>query len=459
MTDQTEIIETDEDVIEVEQYLDGVYLHMDEDEYHAQRRLSASGVNALRASEADFWAKFLDPNRDDKPTKAQLLGRAFHTARLEPDMLHERFVRDLEKDDMPDGALMTDFEVRAAIKAMHPDPKDHPEALRTDTDVKNALAEVGQPKTKQGETADDRRLRLRQASAGVVFWKDVVDEWEAAHGPMAEPDGETPLQRAQRLVAYGYEGAIWAIERDKFEQDRGDRTALPSEFWDQIMRDVDDLQGSPVAEKYLTGGLAEVTVLWTDAETGVQWKARLDYLRPDLFTDAKTFVNQRGKAVRECLADAFRFNGYFIQARIYREATEEIRQGRLQVMDAVTEAETAVIDAVQKQKGPLQCVYVFQQKEGVPNVIACPIRLETLHASHEAGSIGADPEKIAEVAAKYSQPTLICRRAEHEIAEAVERYVACVERYGFDKKWRPLHDTFEITDGAFPGFWLEGDWI
>jgi len=434
---------------------DGIYLHLDESEYHAQPRLSASGVNKLRVSEADFWvSSWLNPDKEEKTTDAMTFGRAFHTARLEPSKFKNLFVRDLDTQDMPDGCLFNDTDVKAALKELAPKPEDHPDALRTDTDVKAALAECGQAKTVTGETAEDRKDRLRAASAGVLFWSDIVAEFENENGPISGPAGENTLDRAYRLQAYGYTGKIWAIEKENADKERGDRVALPAKVWDQIVSDVAEMHGTELAQKYLTGGLAEVSVLWTD-DRGVRWKSRIDYLRPDIFTDAKTFVNQRGKAVRECLTDAFRYNGYFIQAQVYREAVDQIRAGNLTLIDALTDEETAIIDQIVNRPYPLLCVYLFQQKEGVPNVMAGIVRLDTLAPGMDAASSGADEKTIEFLAGCYSIPTQLSRKASSEIEAAVNLFLDCDETYAPDEKWRPLEPEFEIDDDSFNPFWLD----
>ena len=455
-----DVIETDApEAPSIPQYPDGVYLHMPEEHYHAQHRLSASGIGWMMASEADFWANsWMNPEYDDTPTDAQLLGRAFHTARLEPELLDVRFVREIEQSDYGDDLLTTDSQVRAKIKELQPQKEDHPEALRTDTDVKKALKELGQPQSQAGETAEDRQRRLRGLSAGVVFWDDIVAEWEAEHGAMREPDDENSLDRARRLRSYGYEGPIWALEREAFEAGLDGRTALPAKFWDQITADIEAMKVSPVASKYLTGGMTEVSILWTDESVAghpVKMKCRIDHLRPDLFTDVKTFDNPQRKPVRQCIADQFQFNRYYIQAVVYREGTEAVRSGRLNLMDATGEAETAFFRQIVEAEMPLRCTYVFQQKGGVPNVLACPIRFGRHHASFDAAEIGVNADTAANVKAMYSEASLFVRRAEHEVATCIELFARCMDKYGTDRKWYPLEPEFDISDNSFRPYFLE----
>ena len=458
MTDK--VIETDIEQPEIEQLPDGIYINLDEDHYHAQRRLSSSGISAMMCSEADFWVKsWMNSERNDDPTDAQLLGRAFHAARLEPDTFEEKYIRQIDKDDFPD-ALVTDADVRAQIKEIAPKKEDFPDALSKDAEVKAALKELGQPQTVGGETVDDRKERLRKSSAGVVFFDDIVTEWEAENGSLDAPDNETPLQRAQRLLSYGYDGKIWSVEKYRFENSLDGRTPLPRNFWEQIKSDIAEMSGSTIAEKYLSGGIAEVSILWTDPASGVALKCRIDYLTADNFTDVKTFENVSRKNVRQCIEDAFRYNRYYIQARFYWEGIEAARLDLdLQVIDAITGEQTAspVIDAIRQRDSGVRCTYVFQQKRGVPNVFACPVLLSQTHASIDAAATG-DKSVDDRVRDRYAEKTLMCLRAEHEIAEAIDRFSKCMDIYGENEKWRPLDPEFSISDASFNGFWLEGEW-
>lgn len=460
--DETQTLTEDAPSAEpIPQFPDGVYLRMAEEDYHAQRRLSSSGIGLILASPADFWAKsWLNPDREDVTTDAQLLGRAFHTARLEPDELHKRFAREIEKEDFGEGLLSTDGEVREKIKEYQPDKSDYPDALFTDADVKEALAELGEKQSLKGEKAPDRQARLREASAGVTFWDDITAEWEAKNGPIREPKDETPLERARRLKALGYEGHIWIIEQAEFLASLDGRTALPGRFWDQIASDVGDMQSSPIAAAYLTDGLAEVSVLWTDntdPEHPVKMKCRIDYLRPDVFVDVKTFDNPQRKTLRKCLDDQFKFNRYYIQAVVYREGVEQIRKGLVDIMDAETDHEKDVLTKIQLAPAPLRCTYVFQQKGGVPNVIARPVRFGRHHASLDAAEIGVDAETAANVKAMHEESSLFVRRAEHEVATSIETFAQYMAKYGEGRKWYPMNPIMDLDDNAFGTFWLEGE--
>ncbi len=67
-------------------------------------------------------------------------------------------------------------------------------------------------------------------------------------------------------------------------------------------------------------GKPEVTILWTDEETGVPMKSRLDWMSPGIVNDLKTFSNSNGVPPLKLIAGHIGKFGYHVQAAVYREA-------------------------------------------------------------------------------------------------------------------------------------------
>jgi len=63
---------------------------------------------------------------------------------------------------------------------------------------------------------------------------------------------------------------------------------LPLADFARIERMIEAVYSHPTASQLLKGGSAEQSVLWKDAITGVDCKARIDYLRNDVRVDLKT---------------------------------------------------------------------------------------------------------------------------------------------------------------------------
>lgn len=460
MTDTTDdVLEREPDAAPepIPQLGDGVYFDLPEDVYHAQHRLSSSGIQALMASEADFWAgSWMNPDRKDNDTLARQLGRAYHIARLEPHRFPDLYCRELTPEDRPD-ALDSEG-VKVAIKAAVPQKEDRPGLLATDTDVKNTLAAMGHPKSIAGENAADRAERLRNVNPEAVIWSVIKSEWESEFGPMTAPAGESRVDRAKRLVSYGYKGQIYDLEYTIWREAMGEREALPPIYYDQILRDMELIQGNDDVAKHLKGGQSEVSVLWTEEDTGVPMKARIDDLHEWGGNDFKTFDNQQKKPLRRALADAFRYNKYYIQATVYREAMEKIRGGNLNIGGAFTEEQANLIGKIRARALPVGMRYIFQQKGGVPNLVSLELEFYAgLDPSLRAAAAGADPARVEEVRAKYSSGNASAwwRRAKIEIREALRLYITCMEVFGEEKPWSTIYSDGTLGDDDFNSFWLD----
>jgi len=139
--------------------VDGIYFDLPAEVYHAVPRLSASALQKLLVSAGTFWrGSWLDPDRpepDEDSTKAQILGRAYHTARLEPHLFESSYVRALDKAEFPSDTLFTGTEMGAELAAM-------------------GLVKSGSV----GEQAD----RLAAAGCAKPLWHIALRQWEEERG-------------------------------------------------------------------------------------------------------------------------------------------------------------------------------------------------------------------------------------------------------------------------------------
>lgn len=377
--------------------VDGIYFGLSEDVYHAVERVSTSFLQKAAISPATAWAgSWLDPERDeatDEQTKAQVLGRAYHVARLQPDLFPVLYCRALDKDEMPKGTVFTG------------------------TDMSKALGELGEAKTKAGESV---------------------------------------LEQAFRLRAAGFTGTIWQIELDEWEKERRGRIAIAAEFFDDIARDMERIKQSGSILAKLTGGAAEVSIFWTDKH-GIQMKARIDYLRPDLWVDFKTFANPNGKVLAQALADAFRYNRYHMQSVIYRDAVENVRTGGLQIIGDATDDERALVASIAIRPSELACWYVFQEKGGIPNLLAREVEFFDIPYSTQANhAITDDPARIAEVERVARRRTGLHIRADQDVEHAKGQVIHYSTVYAPGEPWRPIDPEGTFGDVDFNRYWLEG---
>jgi hypothetical protein len=385
-------------ILQVSEIRDGIYFGLDETVYHAVPRLSASGLQRLCVSPATFWrGSWLDPEApdlDEGATPALILGKAYHCARLEPDRFHASYCRKPSKDDYRGQKIIT-----------------------SDTGVKAALKELGCQQTITSEST---------------------------------------LERAQRLRDEGHEGPIWALIMDEHERERAGRVAIEAKFFDQIAADMERIRQHGEIAELLSGGEAEVSIFWTDSH-GLPCKCRVDYLTPGWWDDFKTFDNSRGKILEQALADAVRYNRYYVQAVHYREGVEAVRTGGLEIVGEATDAQRALVAAIQIRPDELACWYIFQEKKGVPNLLAREFPFYDVPLAIEHGwSAGASAEGQARAEAATRRRTGIAARGEIEVVHAKDQFVLYSNAYKPGTPWFPLSAKARFSDLDFAPGWLEG---
>lgn len=381
---------------EADAIVDGVYFGLDDRVYHAVPRLSASGVQKLCVSPGTFWASsWLNPDHelDLEPTDAQVLGKAYHCARLEPERFQEAYARQPEKADWPKKGTAWNG-----------------------TEIEKHLESYGEPKKRAGEKVADQ---------------------------------------ARRLADCGFPHAIWPLIEADFQAELGARIPIPGRYYDEIVRDMDRLQASADIHELLTGGQAEVSIFWTDSN-GFKWKARTDYLRPDAWADFKTFDNSRGKVLEQALADAMRFNRYHVQAVIYRHATEAVRVDGLAIIGEATDEQRALVEAIQARPDGLRCHYVFQEKGGIPNLLAREFPFWNVPIGTVHDGAGASDEQRAAAERGSRTKTQLHTRALQDIRQAMSQFALYSQVYEPGQPWAPIEPMGAFDDAQFNRYWLEG---
>lgn len=378
------------------EFADGVYFSMSEADYHALPRLSASGIKGILISLPTFWAKsWMNKDRDPvgDETKAKTLGSCYHCAIFEPESLADRYVGSLDLSEY-DNLLTTDAAVKAELKAL------------------------GLKQTEGNETAVMRALRLMEADPSFSVKSVIVGEFEE-----------------------GLEG----------------RQVIDRKYWDQVMQDVERIRANPEIHELVTGGASEVTILWTCPESGIPMKARIDKLKVDCFVDLKSFANKNGKPVNRAIRDQIMYYQYHLSMRVYQVAISMIRVLDLQAMDVQKLDMTRqdhknleLVEALRTSSNPHQPWLFFQEKGGIPNLLARKLRLQTLPDGVDIQSIGAEGHQIK------MNDSVLCRKADMEIARAKQLFRQAMDIYGDEgNPWYPLDMLGEIADADFLDWFLE----
>lgn len=317
---------------------DGLYIGLPEQEYHAIPRLSASGIRVLLQSPADFWwGSWMNPLREpDNDTAAKSIGRAYHCRILEgAEVFADRYCPALEKSD-------------------------HPGALVTVDDIKEALADCGEKTTGR---KDALIARLQTADPSAEIWD--------------------------------------AIAADYAEKNDG-REQLSRPVWERVQLAAAMIERHPMMSRVVKGGLPEVSVLWTDPEFNVPMKCRMDKLKPKVIVDLKSFANMLSKPFDRAVMTAFAGGRYQIQAAVYLDAARHIPD--LVAAGAVHgDAPDWIMALGRVETFEPEFVFLFQQSTGAP--IARAYRLPQGGLVYDVGKVAAmDARRIyAEHMARFGE--------------------------------------------------------
>lgn len=238
---------------------DGLYFNLPEDDYHAQPRLSASAMKWLRVSPRDFWVRSY-LNPECEPQEDSA---ARETGRA----YHRRI---LEGRD----AFYRDY-------APMLDAADYPDAISGTDAIKAALRER---ELKLGGKKSDLIDRLLADDPSVQVWERLVEDHIAANPG---------------------------------------RTLLGIDLLGRIETAAAMIESNPQLGKCVRGGYPEVSILFTDPDTGVKCKSRLDYLKVQAIIDLKSFSNPLGKPLDAAVRAAVANYGYFVQAAMYCRALDQ----------------------------------------------------------------------------------------------------------------------------------------
>lgn len=240
----------------------GMYLDLDEDTYHADPSLSASGLKNLLVSPLKYWTySAFNPNKPpDNDTTAKARGRAYHKLILE-------------------GLAAFD-----AAYCVAPDKADWPGVLDTVPELRDYADKRHKAKLK-GTAKPDVIASLREIDKFIPIWGEIMDNWEQ-------------FQRKGREI-------------------------IEPELWEQLRMARVVINRMPSVKDAFKNGLSEVSLFWV-RDDGVPMKARLDYLNSDII-DLKSFANIMDKDIEQAVYYEITRNRYHLQPSVYRDGVRAMK--------------------------------------------------------------------------------------------------------------------------------------
>lgn len=300
---------------------------------------------------------------------------------------------DKESDALTNGSAFHKRIIEGAEKfaeryAVKPDKADYPDALDGSAELKAWLREN---ELKVSGTIPELCERIREADPNVELWPDIMAEFE---------DVSEGKIRLSPDIAMQIDFRAGIIDRH------------------------------PVAMKAFKGGYPEVSIFWTDPETGIRCKCRPDYLKTKAVVEVKTFSNQFDKPLDAAVINAIAQRRYHISASMYLEGVEQakrlIREDPEFIYD---DAPSCWLKEFMSQ--PHAYVFVFIETGRVPNVV---LREFKTHRS---------PNEV----------NFYWSSGMQHFRQALEIYKRCLETFGTDP-WIEPEPIKPLIDEQFP-VWLE----
>lgn len=348
---------------------DGVYYALPFDDYLALPRLSFHGIQQIGVHPLNYWARsHFNPSRpepSEEESFAKIMGTAYHTRVIE-------------------GRQAFEDRYTARLEA-----DDYPGALFTATDIKAALKDRNIKGT-SGKNKGELIGMLLAADPTCEVWDELVADHKAEH-----PD---------KIFLSGKALADIEIRARMIE-------------------------AHPELSKAFTGGLPEVTVLWTErveVEAGVfvnvPMKARIDYLKARAVVDLKTFSNPLGKPVQRAIVGEIASRKYFTQAAGYLDAAniaaDFIKRGQVHDQPKDPEAPARIV------KADRRFLFVFQATGPAP------------------------------IAMGVTPPTMILDGGRVAWREGIETYARNIHHYG-TSPWVGGEPIVDLDAAEFPAWTFE----
>lgn len=262
--------------------VEGIYLDMPNDVYHALDALSSTGLKTFSECPAHYYRAYLS-GITRKRTLAQKrtldAGSYGHELCLEPDGFYDRYFRE-------------------------PIQSDYPDALTTVEQIETALTQSGLP-AKEGKQDKLNRLLKAQPAQDVTVLKTIADIDEAlTKAGLAKT--ESKLDKAKRLWDATKQYQIFDLLLENARENAGQKvvtkndadeevvtyggkTPIDGMVWDDAMRVQKTVRAHREADLYLSNGLPEVAILARCPITGMMLKVKFDWLRfDDTAVDLKT---------------------------------------------------------------------------------------------------------------------------------------------------------------------------
>jgi hypothetical protein len=145
-------------------------------------------------------------------------------------------------------------------------------------------------------------------------------------GKMFEEMALEGLSQFQQRYAVKPEGMSFATKDGKVWKAaaiEAGKAIVSHDDYKTMLRMMLSVEESGAQERFLTGGLPQVSFFWSDPD-GQQYRCRFDYLKPDMQVELKTFSNSARKPLDVAFMHSIAYENYLIDAYFYSKAWAEM---------------------------------------------------------------------------------------------------------------------------------------
>lgn len=306
---------------------DGVFLNLRHADHIADWALGGGALKTLRVSPPDWWYDSPFNNVFEVETKKRETfferGEAAHTLFLEGRETYE------------------------AVYGVIPTLKDYPDHIAGGHALREMCELYSLPKS---GTNEDMEERLRKHAPAVKLLADRIREFNLS--------GKRALSRSDDYrIRILHQMAMKSNEELGVSEER------------MRLRDA------------LTGGLAEVTVFWTEwfGDVPVRMRARFDRIKANIIVDLKTIAGWRHADFRGSLLDEAVEKGYVIQAVHYNVGRQKLREFvKAGKVFGGSKEERRILKEIAKAES-WAWGWIFAKTTGFPSMRFIPIRDTEAH--------------------------------------------------------------------------------